>query len=366
MKKQQRNPFKSAKKDPRAPEVKKGEGGDEAKQEPKKAPPASKGPDKKEEKSTAGPGSVRTKTKKTITRQKEPIKRAGTSDKPAEKRKPKPIKKTEAVSTPDKKPSSRKPLAKKPAKKVEKPVKKSDESIRLNRYISNAGVCSRRKADELIEQGKIKVNGEVVTELGTKVSMRDKVEYEGRRLDIKDLVYILLNKPKNTITTMRDPKKRKTVMDLIDKGYKGVFPVGRLDRNTTGVLLITNDGELAHRLTHPARKVKKIYRVKLNSAVSKEHLMQLVEGVELEDGMMQADKAVFVEDDQTVVGVEIHSGKNRIVRRMFEHLGYQVKQLERVIFGGLDKRKLRPGEWRELTSKELKHLRIQAGLNGGK
>lgn len=349
MKKQQRNIFKTAKKDPRAPEYPEKQGKKEEDSTPKSA-----------EKRT-----VRTEKKEEATPQKESFKKSAKGvgstreDKSQQVDRPVKVIKTKAAS----RPKSTKPASKTKTGKIER---KMEESIRLNRFISNAGVCSRRKADELIVQGKIKVNGDVITELGTKVSMRDKIEYDGRRLDIKDMVYILLNKPKNTITTMRDPKKRKTVMDLIDNNYQGIFPVGRLDRNTTGVLLITNDGELAHRLTHPTRKVKKVYRVKLTESVTKEHLIKLVEGIELEDGISLADKAVFVEDDQSVVGIEVHSGKNRIVRRMFEHLGYQVKQLERVLFAGLDKRKLRPGDWRELTPKELKHLRIQAGMNGGK
>lgn len=244
-------------------------------------------------------------------------------------------------------------------------VKKTEEEVRLNKYISNAGICSRRDADKLISKGEIKVNGEVVTEMGYKVKPGDKVSYQNQRLSmVSNPVYILLNKPKDTITTTDDPEKRKTVMDLVkDATDERVYPVGRLDRKTTGVLLLTNDGELAQRLTHPQRKVKKVYAAELDKPITEAHLTQLVTGVELEDGMMHADTAAWPDPLQkNLVGIEIHSGKNRVVRRMFEKLGYVVKKLDRVLFANIDKRKLKKGEWRYLTEKELRVLKNSVGL----
>ena len=230
--------------------------------------------------------------------------------------------------------------------------------VRLNRYLASSGLCSRREADSLIEQGLIKVNGEVVTQLGVQVGPRDKVQYDGRKVTPDRPVYILMNKPKGYITTTSDPEERKTVMDLIDiEGRERIFPVGRLDRNTTGVLLLTNDGELAQALTHPSFEIKKIYRAKLDKKPSKEHMLDWVNGIELEDGQMSFEQIGFVEEeDETVLGLEIHSGRNRIVRRMFEHLGYEVESLDRVLMGEFDKVKLGRGMWRFLNEKEIRYV----------
>lgn len=259
-------------------------------------------------------------------------------------------------------------------KPVRKPVRKPapveeasaplpiDKPYRLNRYIAQSGVCSRREADKLIASGQIKVNGKVVTELGTKVNVEnDKVEYKGKTLKIAtDFVYILMNKPKNHITTVKDEKGRRTVMDIV-KNYtdQRVFPVGRLDRNTTGLLLFTNDGELAERLAHPSFKVRKLYHVRLDQEVTEEHLDQLRAGIELEDGVVKADKVAWVEGGFTnEVGIQIHSGKNRVVRRMFEHLGYQVEKLDRVSIGPLTKKNIPRGKCRLLTPKEINFLKM--------
>lgn len=259
--------------------------------------------------------------------------------------------------------TQRKPRPEKAFKPVM--VNQADDETRLNKYIANSGVCSRRDADKLISKGEIKVNGIVVTEMGYKVKPGDKVSYQNQRLlMVNNPVYILLNKPKDTITTTDDPEKRKTVMDLVkDATEERVYPVGRLDRNTTGVLLLTNDGELAQRLTHPQRKVKKVYAAELDKPITDAHLTQLVTGIDLEDGMMYADTAALPDPLQKqIVGIEIHSGKNRVVRRMFEKLGYVVKKLDRVLFANLDKRKLKKGEWRYLTEKELRVLKNGVGL----
>lgn len=249
--------------------------------------------------------------------------------------------------------------------KVRKPGKdevvdnRKNEDLRLNRFISNSGVCSRREADKLIEQGLITVNGKVVTELGVKVKTTDDVRYNGERLKPEDFVYLLLNKPKDYITTTEDEIGRKTVMDLL----KGVFterlyPVGRLDRNTTGLLLITNDGELAQKMMHPSFKIKKVYHVVLDKKMSGDDLNKLVQGVELEDGLAFADSAAFVESsDKRNVGLEIHSGKNRIVRRMFEALGYEVEKLDRVAYGVFTKKNLERGTYRYLSKSELGYIK---------
>lgn len=237
--------------------------------------------------------------------------------------------------------------------------------VRLNKFIANSGVCSRREADALIGQGLITINGEVVTTLGTKVNPGDKVMYNGRRLSTTSKVYILLNKPKDYITTTNDPENRKTVMELVkNTGVDRVFPVGRLDRNTTGVLLFTNDGELMQKLIHPSSKVEKVYSVLLDRKLSKYDLETLLQGVNLEDGEMYADKIAYIDpDDPRKVGVEIHSGKNRIIHRMFNHLNYKVLRLDRVLFAGIDKRKLKRGEWRFLDEKEVRQL-MMAGRKG--
>jgi 23S rRNA pseudouridine2605 synthase len=233
---------------------------------------------------------------------------------------------------------------------------KSD--IRLNRYISNSGLCSRREADTFILQGLVTVNNDKITDLGTKVSKKDVVKVDGKRIMPEKPVYILLNKPKGYITTTNDPEGRKTIMELIDlPGKERIYPVGRLDRNTTGVLLLTNDGEVSQKLTHPSFEIKKIYRAKLNTKPSKEAMLAWVDGVELEDGYMAFEQIGFVdENDPTVLGLEIHSGRNRIVRRMFEHFKYDVEALDRVLLGEFDKIKLGRGKWRFLTDKEIRYI----------
>lgn len=233
--------------------------------------------------------------------------------------------------------------------------------IRLNKYIAHAGVCSRREADTLIETGAVKVNDEVVTELGTKVKPTDKVQVGGETLVSETRRYVLLNKPKGFITTTDDPEKRNTVMMLVDKACKErIYPVGRLDRNTTGLLLFTNDGELARKLTHPGSNIKKIYHVHLDQPVSYAHLDEITAGLELEDGFIKPDAVDFVGDgqDRKQVGIELHSGKNRIVRRIFESLGYKIVKLDRVFFAGLTKKDLPRGRYRHLTEKELNVLRM--------
>jgi len=234
---------------------------------------------------------------------------------------------------------------------------KSDE-IRLNRYIANSGICSRREADELIQQGMVRVNGDVVTELGTKIRPSDNVKVEDRKVIPEKPVYIIMNKPKGYITTTDDPEGRKTVMELIDlPGKERIYPIGRLDRNTTGVLLLTNDGEMTQKLMHPSFEIKKVYRATLDKKPSKEHMLQLVQGVELEDGMMAFEQCGFVEEGkENVLGIEIKSGRNRIVRRMFEHFGYEVTALDRVLLGEFDKVKLGRGKWRFLTEKEMNYV----------
>lgn len=238
------------------------------------------------------------------------------------------------------------------------------DELRLNKFIANCGVCSRREADELISSGRIKVNGKTVDTLGSKVQRSDKVSLDGQSLNISEKSYIILNKPKDHITTTNDPKGRKTVMDLIqDTGSDRLYPVGRLDRNTTGVLLFTNDGLLAQRLIHPKRRIKKIYAATLDKPLKNSDLGKIAEGLELEDGWMKVDQIAYVDPaDQTKIGIEIHSGKNRIVRRLFEALDYDVVSLDRVIFAGLDKLKLGKGKWRKLTDKELKRLKSVAGM----
>lgn len=234
---------------------------------------------------------------------------------------------------------------------------KSDE-IRLNRYIANSGICSRREADDLITQGLVKVNGDVVKELGTKIRPSDNVKVEDRKVIPEKPVYIIMNKPKGYITTTDDPEGRKTVMELIDlPGKERIYPIGRLDRNTTGVLLLTNDGEMSQKLMHPSFEIKKVYRATLDKKPSKDHMLQLVEGIELEDGMMAFEQCGFVEEGkENVLGIEIKSGRNRIVRRMFEHFGYEVTALDRVLLGEFDKVKLGRGKWRFLTEKEMNYV----------
>ncbi|MCK9343572.1 MAG: pseudouridine synthase [Massilibacteroides sp.] len=234
--------------------------------------------------------------------------------------------------------------------------------IRLNKFLANAGVCSRREADELIKNGAIKVNGVVITELGTKITRQDKVVHNREQVYIESKLYVLLNKPKNCVTTSDDPQERLTVMDLVKNACtERIYPVGRLDRNTTGVLLLTNDGDLASKLTHPQFKKKKIYHVWLDKDITVEDLAKIADGIELEDGEIHADAISYAtEDDRKQVGIEIHSGRNRIVRRIFETMGYHVKRLDRVYFAGLTKKNLSRGRWRYLNEKEVNQLRMGA------
>ena len=238
------------------------------------------------------------------------------------------------------------------------------EEVRLNKYIANSGICSRREADNFILAGVVTVNGEVVTELGTKININtDDVRFNGERLKGEAKVYIVMNKPKGYVTTASDPHADKTVMDLLKNCPARVFPVGRLDKNTTGVLMFTNDGEIAEKLTHPSYDKKKIYQVSLDNKLKREDFEQIISGVELNDGVIAADELEYIEeDDHRKLGIEIHSGKNRIVRRIFESLGYEVKALDRVYFAGLTKKGLKRGEWRYLTEGEINLLRMGAYL----
>jgi 23S rRNA pseudouridine2605 synthase len=240
--------------------------------------------------------------------------------------------------------------------------KAGEEAVRLNKYIAAAGICSRREADQLISAGLISINGKPVTELGTKVLPGDVVRYNGERIRGERKVYLLLNKPKDYVTTTEDPKERKTVMLLIrDACKERIYPVGRLDRNTTGVLLFTNDGDLAKKMTHPSHNKKKIYHVFLNKGLSGGDMKKLAEGITLEDGFIQPDAISYVsKENKREIGLEIHSGKNRIVRRMFESMGYRVDKLDRVYFGGLTKKNLPRGKWRLLTEKEVNRLQMNA------
>ncbi len=246
---------------------------------------------------------------------------------------------------------------KKTSRNKSQPGKSQLLQIRLNKYIANAGVCSRREADKLIATGEIRVNKEVITELGYKVSPEDKVYHKGKLLKSEKPVYVLLNKPKGFITTTDDPHERKIVMDLIKNACdERIYPVGRLDRATTGLLLFTNDGELAEALAHPSNNVKKIYRAEIDKPITKEHFQNIVDGLELEDGSVKVDELAIL-DDRKTLGMEIHLGKNRIVRRIFEHLGYEVLKLDRVVYAGLDKSNLPRGKWRHLAQKEIIRLK---------
>jgi 23S rRNA pseudouridine2605 synthase len=236
----------------------------------------------------------------------------------------------------------------------------SNQQMPLNKFIAHAGICGRREAAELVKKGLVKVNAETITEPGFKVSSKDEVKVNGRKIfPAKNLVYILLNKPKDYITTTDDPQGRKTVLDLISRATtERVYPVGRLDRNTSGVLLLTNDGELAQKLTHPSNEIKKVYHVTLNKALDKKDYDQILKGVVLEDGPATVDALAYADiKDKTQIGVEIHSGRNRIVRRIFEHLKYDVKNLDRVIFAGLTKKNIERGKWRSLSEKEVRDLK---------
>jgi 23S rRNA pseudouridine2605 synthase len=246
-------------------------------------------------------------------------------------------------------------------KKIQKQIEKSEHAstdVRLNRYIANAGICSRREADDLIKAGEIKVNGKVVTEMGYQVKPGDIVKYGNRKLSREKTVYVLVNKPKDFITTTEDPNERKTVMDLVKNACEErIYPVGRLDRNTTGLLLLTNDGELADKLTHPSNEIEKLYQVELDKPLTTEHFDQILKGLSLEDGEIKADELAIVTPDAMVVGIKIHSGRNRIVRRIFESLGYEVLKLDRTTFAGLNKKDLPRGTWRFLTEKEVIKLK---------
>lgn len=230
--------------------------------------------------------------------------------------------------------------------------------MRLNRYIAHCGVCSRREADQLIADGKIRVNKQVITEMGYKVKPGDRVFYGRKLLKKEQHAYVLLNKPKDFITTTKDPNARKTVMDLVKRAADvRLYPVGRLDRNTTGLLLLTNDGELAEKLSHPSNNIRKIYRAELDKPIAKHDFEQIVAGFELEDGPVQVDDLAILTADRLSLGVELHSGRNRIVRRIFEHFGYEVLKLDRVVYAGLDKSNLPRGKWRHLNDREVALLK---------
>jgi len=240
-------------------------------------------------------------------------------------------------------------------------LRKQDKSMPLNKYVAHCGVCSRRDAVALIKEGKLKVNNEVILEPGFKVAPEDTVHFSGKKIfPEKNLVYILLNKPKDYITTLDDPEGRKTVLDLL-KGATNerVFPVGRLDRNTTGVLLLTNDGDMTQKLSHPSHEVRKIYEVKLDKPLGKVDFEKILQGLNLDDGFVRADALAYSDPkDKSVVGIELHSGRNRIVRRMFEYLGYDVRNLDRVMFGNLTKKNVERGKWRFLNEKEIRLLKF--------
>lgn len=237
---------------------------------------------------------------------------------------------------------------------------KDNGLVRLNKFIANSGICSRREADEYITAGLITVNGNIVTELGTKVKPEDDVRFNGERLKGEKKVYVVMNKPKDFVTTTSDPHAEKNVMQLISRTLcpERIFPVGRLDKSTTGVLLLTNDGELAEKLTHPSFQKKKIYQVTLDKNVKPQDMDRLVEGITLDDGPAYADEVAYNGEDRSIVGIEIHSGRNRIVRRMFEALGYKVRKLDRVYFAGLTKKNLRRGQWRFLSDEEVTMLKL--------
>ena len=236
----------------------------------------------------------------------------------------------------------------------------SDE-IRLNRYISNAGICSRRDADKWIAAEMVTVNGKVVTEMGIKVHETDDVRFDGQKLNPEKKVYLLLNKPKDYVTTTDDPYAEYTVMELVKNACpERIYPVGRLDKNTTGLLLFTNDGDLSKRLTHPSHNIKKIYQVTLDKHLTKDDLLHISDGVELEDGLIAADAISYIDmENKSEIGIEIHSGKNRVVRRIFEHLGYRVRKLDRVFFAGLTKKNIPRGKYRFLSEKEVKFLKMR-------
>lgn len=263
-------------------------------------------------------------------------------------------------------PYKKKAYDKKPFKKSESIAKKGpdDGSVRLNKYIANAGICSRREADDLIASGVVQVNGKIITEMGYKIKPTDVIKYGGQTLKKERLVYLILNKPKDYITTIDDPQQRKTVLELVqDACRERIYPVGRLDRATTGLLMFTNDGELTKKLTHPRYGVRKIYHVELDKPLKRADMDKIAEGIELEDGPVKVDEITYVGDgkDKANVGVEIHSGKNRIVRRIFESFGYNVRKLDRVVFGPLTKKDMPRGRWRFLTEAEIGMLKMISG-----
>ena len=241
-------------------------------------------------------------------------------------------------------------------------VNSNPNEVRLNKFIANSGVCSRREADDYITAGLVTVNGEVVVTLGTRVKLTDDIRFNGERLKGEKKVYIIMNKPKDYVTTTSDPHADQNVMDLIspEKCSERIFPVGRLDKSTTGVLLFTNDGALTETLTHPSYNRKKIYQVSLGSKLKKSDFDKLLTGIELEDGLVVADALSYIDGDEAEIGIEIHSGRNRVIRRMFEFLGYKVKKLDRVYFAGLTKQKIRRGQWRFLTNQEIGMLNINS------
>lgn len=248
-----------------------------------------------------------------------------------------------------------------PVKKAPVITKTIPDVMPLNKYVAHCGICGRREAATIVKEGKVQVNGVVITEPGFKVGENDEVKFNDKKVTpTKNLVYILVNKPKDYITTTDDPEGRKTVVDLIRKATtERVYPVGRLDRNTSGVLLFTNDGELSQKLTHPSNGIKKIYAVSLDKPLTKDHFEQILKGVMLDDGVAGVDILAYTDiKDKTQIGVELHGGRNRIVRRIFEHFGYTVKTLDRVVFAGLTKKNLQRGHWRFLTDKELRELKF--------
>lgn len=243
-------------------------------------------------------------------------------------------------------------------KRPNKKETRKPSEIRLNRFVANAGVCSRREADNLIAAGRIKVNGKVITEMGYKVKRTDSVEYKGQKLKSETHQYVLLNKPRGFVTTTKDPHAKRTVMELVEKACEErIYPVGRLDKETTGLLLFTNDGETAKKLTHPSHKVKKIYQVELDKPINGDDFETILKGITLDDGPATVNEMAILGEDNKVLGVEIHIGRNRIVRRIFEHLGYTVKKLDRVMFASLTKKNLPRGKYRHLSPKEVMGLK---------
>jgi 23S rRNA pseudouridine2605 synthase len=259
-------------------------------------------------------------------------------------------------------PANQKSNFKKRTNKVRISERKEENIIRLNKFIAASGICSRREADGFIQAGLVSVNGSIVTELGTKVSKDDDIRYNGERIKSERLVYVLLNKPKDYITTVKDPHATRTVLQLVSNACsERIYPVGRLDRNTTGVLLLTNDGDLAKTLTHPRYNKLKIYHVCLNKSLTTKDLQQVREGITLDDGFIKVDDISYTNpNDKSEIGIEIHSGRNRIVRRIFEHFGYRIRKLDRVYFAGLTKKGLQRGQWRLLTEKEISMLKMGA------